>query len=181
MYYIYVLLDPRSHAIRFVGISSDPERRYIEHVNNRDGTNIQKAQWIDVLHSLGLEPHIRLIDECKTRREALDVEYFWIAYFTRRGASLLNLSSVSITKEIHERGLRHLYDPDSWDAPSSIERIALCVAQGRYQDISIKDLARLELMQLYREETRVLLRTLRRDPDDAREELQEIKHRIAVF
>lgn len=88
--YIYALVDPRTDEIRYVGKSSDPHRRFDEHVK-REGYNRHKQNWIRQLERLGLAPELVVLEECNGDWQ--ERERFWIAYGFSEGWPLTNIGS----------------------------------------------------------------------------------------
>lgn len=87
--FIYVLVDPRNDAVRYVGRTIDPKARLAEHVRER-GTNRRKERWIEQLIGEGLTPLLIVVEECAPEvwRER---ERFWELAFRQRGHQLTNL------------------------------------------------------------------------------------------
>jgi len=85
--YIYALIDPRTRQIRYVGQSSDPERRYQQHINAAEDT--PKGVWIQELRAMDQLPDFILIDECEDA-EAFYLENWWILIGKRQGWPLTN-------------------------------------------------------------------------------------------
>lgn len=84
---IYALIDPRTRQIRYVGQSSDPERRYQQHINAAEDT--PKGVWIQELRAMDQLPDFILIDECEDA-EAFYLENWWILIGKRQGWPLTN-------------------------------------------------------------------------------------------
>lgn len=61
---VYCLKDPRDGAIRYVGKTSDYNRRLTQHRANRWDGNLQKHRWIHELRELGLEPDGEIMRVC---------------------------------------------------------------------------------------------------------------------
>ena len=89
-YYVYTLADPRDLIIRYIGISTNPVRRYKQHISEAGSGSIAKESWLQGLTHLQIIPALTLIDETKTEHEARSRETFWIDYYRRKGAQLLN-------------------------------------------------------------------------------------------
>ena len=87
MKYIYALIDPRTRQIRYVGQSSDPERRYQQHINTVE--DAPKGAWIQELRVMDQLPDFILIDECEDT-EAFYLENWWILIGKRQGWPLTN-------------------------------------------------------------------------------------------
>lgn len=93
-WFIYVLRDPRTNDIRYVGRTVDPKRRLYMHIwhsrpSGRKPT--YKSQWIDGLASEGLEPILDVVEQC-SGAESGQSEIAWIANLRAAGARLTNLT-----------------------------------------------------------------------------------------
>jgi hypothetical protein len=85
---IYMLKDPRTNSIRYVGVTVQSLRaRLHDHVSKAmAGENTHKAAWIRILLSHNLKPCIYLIEETPDRLR----ERYWINYFLLQGCDLTN-------------------------------------------------------------------------------------------
>lgn len=83
--YIYVLEDPRSGQVRYVGRTKALRQRYYDHCIS--GSTGVRA-WTEELRAHGLRPSLHVI-EVVERQHLAAREYYWIRFFTRR-AQLLN-------------------------------------------------------------------------------------------
>lgn len=88
-YVIYGLLCPLSGALRYVGITNDVVRRMREHLKNTCGT-LGKKDWLEYLDSLGLTPHIVLLDTASSKAQAEKKERQYIYHFTQHGEPITN-------------------------------------------------------------------------------------------
>jgi hypothetical protein len=86
---IYVLKDPRTGAIRYVGKTNNPARRLRSHICGNPRDNTPKAHWLRELQGCGLEPVMTVVEIATDWHEA---ERRWIREQRASGASLLNLS-----------------------------------------------------------------------------------------
>lgn len=89
--FIYVLRDPRTNQIRYVGKSKSPERRKYDHIYiARTAREINhRTKWIRLLLSHGLTPVLEVVDEV----EEIDWpswEVAYISYFQAEGCRLVN-------------------------------------------------------------------------------------------
>ena len=87
-HYIYVLVDPNTDDIRYVGASKNPNNRISSHLNNSD-PGAKKNFWIDSLKRNNQKPLIRILEKCK-REEAKEREWYWISYFQKMGFDITN-------------------------------------------------------------------------------------------
>lgn len=95
----YFLLDPRTRAVRYVGITTrDPNIRYADHINGAkrnegDRKNPFKVNWIRSLLALGLKPEFikqTIFDEMA---DALRWEIETIARLRSEGCDLTNATN----------------------------------------------------------------------------------------
>ena len=91
-WFIYVLIDPRSQAVRYVGWTINPDLRLRQHIwpTARDRTH--KANWIRQLRAIGLKPIMQVIDSGQGEGWP-DVERRHIAAYRAAGADLTNMTS----------------------------------------------------------------------------------------
>lgn len=59
--FIYILIDPRSNQIRYVGKSNNPRKRLSAHLYDRGRT--YKANWVQLLVKENFKPILEIIDE----------------------------------------------------------------------------------------------------------------------
>lgn len=85
--FIYGLIDPRTHAVRYVGKSANPAMRLKTHLKDKHSTH--KVHWLNELRALGLMPHIVVIEEVPIENWQA-AECFWIAHYKASGANLVN-------------------------------------------------------------------------------------------
>jgi hypothetical protein len=88
--YIYVLKDPRDKRIRYVGKTNNIDRRYEQHLYNRNEGNPHKDRWITNLQAKGLKPLIEIIEECNGE-DWRDREIYWIDKCRCDGEDLINI------------------------------------------------------------------------------------------
>lgn len=90
--YIYVLSDPESGAVRYVGKTDSLRRRYGAHLSAAaKGAQTPSAEWIRDLLSRGLKPKFKVI-ETITVEDWEERETFWIAHFRALGDGLTNVA-----------------------------------------------------------------------------------------
>lgn len=90
MVHVYVLCDPMTDEVRYVGITSRPKMRLWHHVNGRASTRCKR--WIRGLKERGREPKMQVLLSVGSRALAYDVEKLVIAKFKAAGARLTNVS-----------------------------------------------------------------------------------------
>jgi len=89
-WFIYVLRDPRTFDVRYVGFSKDPESRLLSHLaESIQGDRSHKCNWIRSLLRLDLKPVLGIVEsgvglewECRERH--------WIQQFRYLGENLTN-------------------------------------------------------------------------------------------
>lgn len=90
--HIYVLRDPRSNEVRYVGATTNPEHRLFSHIHlarEYEAKQREKGEWIRELLAIGKKPIIETI-EIVERSKAYDAETKWIEHYCER-TSLLNI------------------------------------------------------------------------------------------
>lgn len=88
--YIYVLIDPRDGAFRYVGKANIPERRLRAHINHaRMGNADHKSRWIAAVLRAGLRPLCQTLEECNYSVWK-ERECHWIAKMRADGHDLTN-------------------------------------------------------------------------------------------
>ena len=91
MAFIYRLLDPTDHTIRYVGYTlKPPDQRLVDHRSNAYQRKVRVQQWIADLTTRHLLPLVELVEETNLPRTR---EVFWIAEHKRLGCSLLNMNN----------------------------------------------------------------------------------------
>lgn len=89
---IYVLKDPITNEIRYVGKANNVKNRFYKHIQcSKNDTNLHKKNWINKLRRLGYKPIIEVIDET-TMDAWKDLEKFYIRKYLESGHNLLNFT-----------------------------------------------------------------------------------------
>lgn len=91
MYVVYGIIDPRTDAIFYIGQSSDFVARKAAHV---EGSDQLSGYVIKQMKLNGFVPLFVVLEQRKTKAEALSAEIFWIELMKARGATLLNAQGV---------------------------------------------------------------------------------------
>ena len=86
---IYILQDPISMDVRYVGKSNNPKERLKAHCNSARFKNTHKFNWIKKLRSLGRKPIMTVIDVVPMNDWHF-WEIFWINQFKVWGFRLVN-------------------------------------------------------------------------------------------
>jgi hypothetical protein len=103
---IYVLIDPRDGAVRYVGKTSHPCTRRSDHMSEaRGSTGNHRLHWLRALLALGLEPSLEVIEEVAGNGN--EEERRWIAAYREEGHDLVNATDggegVAMTPEVRAR------------------------------------------------------------------------------
>lgn len=89
-WYIYVLKDPRSGSVRYVGWSYDIKKRMSAHISSCHRLQTHNARWIKQLLAIGQMPMIETVEfGTGDWREA---ERRWIAHYRNSGINLTNMT-----------------------------------------------------------------------------------------
>mgnify|MGYP000997235086 CR=1 FL=1 len=96
--FVYVLIDPQTNCIRYVGVTNDVERRYSQHLSCSNSKNFAKDCWVKSLRLQGLKPTLAIFEECEDEQKALDAEARWIQTGLRLGWPLLNFNKVELAE-----------------------------------------------------------------------------------
>jgi len=88
--YIYILQDPLTEEVRYVGKSNNPKRRYQSHLWDKPKVKYYSYYWIQSLLKKGLKPILTIIDE--TENNWQELEQYWIEQFICWGFRLTNIT-----------------------------------------------------------------------------------------
>ena len=86
---IYILIDPTTNEIKYVGKANNIKERFKNHKNRCRDTNTYKRHWINKLRLKGLYPELEVIDIVPVS-EWHYWEKFWISYYKSIGCKLTN-------------------------------------------------------------------------------------------
>lgn len=94
MYSLYVLKDPDSLIIKYVGYSNNPKRRLWEHIRDaKKGVKTYKSHWIKSLIDNEKIPIMEIIYNCENHNDILSKEIEVIKELKDSGISLTNLTN----------------------------------------------------------------------------------------
>lgn len=96
MYSVYALGDPRTGEVRYVGATSDVNRRYQDHMTKPERSNQMKQLWIDELRMIDQSPVLYVLDENLEKLVALAKEKYWIQMYLESGAHLTNIRDADL-------------------------------------------------------------------------------------
>lgn len=85
---IYGLGEPDTNKIRYIGFSTQPQKRYLKHLSKNKLTT-HKACWVRSLQNKGLKPFMEIIDEA-SELNWKEKEKHYIRLFKSFGAKLVN-------------------------------------------------------------------------------------------
>lgn len=101
---VYALYASDEKVIRYIGITSDPNVRYSQHIHYGD-TEISKDSWISQALARGADIKMIIIDTAVTRLEALEKEKYYIRTCLDKNMELVN--SVHNTNTVSKAGRKH--------------------------------------------------------------------------
>lgn len=87
--FIYALIDPETHEVRYVGKSDNPYKRFLNHL--LDKMELHKVRWIQLLLGKGLKPEWTVLEQCD-KSIWQERERDWISFGKRIGWPLTNLT-----------------------------------------------------------------------------------------
>src|SRR5260370_28507576 len=89
---VYVLLDPRDNAIKYVGIAANTHLRFKQHAYWEHSPNTPRGQWLEELRHQGIEPVMRVLESNLSPAKAYEREQYWIKEYLNIGTHLKNVS-----------------------------------------------------------------------------------------
>ena len=95
--YIYLLADPRTKFVRYVGQTTSPSRRYAEHL--ADEADTPKTRW---LREMQMPPQMIVVERSSVEW-AQEREQFWIDLGRRLGWQLTNAIDARATVRVRRR------------------------------------------------------------------------------
>lgn len=95
--YVYVLRDPRTKKVHYVGTTVNPQSRLWQHMSMQYPGNVAKNAWIRDLIDHGLKPELLVVEECQ-HIEAFAAEKRWIEDLIQLGHPLVNLNNIPVDK-----------------------------------------------------------------------------------
>jgi group I intron endonuclease len=87
-YSIYVLKDPITFEIRYVGLSYNVNKRYQEHIT--DKIISYKQRWINTLIKNNKKPLLEIIEKDLSLSKAFELEIYYIKEYKNKGFRLTN-------------------------------------------------------------------------------------------
>lgn len=89
---IYVLIDPTTNEIKYVGKTINEKERYKNHLNPKHNEKTHKRNWINKLRNNNLKPIFKVIEEVLITDDWRDREKYWISHYRLLGFNLVNHS-----------------------------------------------------------------------------------------
>lgn len=143
--HIYMLVDPETDEIRYVGKSIRPAQRLLNHMNERSNTH--RSHWLQTLRQKGLRPRMVILETIEGRWPWQDAERFWIAHLRSLGARLVNGTSggdgvPNLSPDARERirsawvGRRH--------KPETIEKLRPISSTRRHSEATRRKMSRAQ-------------------------------------
>ena len=100
LHFVYGLTDPRLSgdlAVRYVGVTTNPNLRYQAHLACSPHDPVSKNAWVQDVRGAGLEPGIVIFETFLARKDDKTLvkqrEVYWINHYSRLGADLLNVQN----------------------------------------------------------------------------------------
>ena len=154
LHFVYGLTDPRlrgDEAVRYVGVTLNPNARFQQHLSCTPNGPTQKNVWIQDLQKEGLEPGMEIFDTFKAvkddRKLVLEHETHWIQHYLHLGAKLLNIQknasgTKSMTIELPlqssvESPSSHHEEPDFFSLAQTFDDQAL---QQKLKELEVKEI-----------------------------------------
>lgn len=113
---IYALIDPRYATVRYVGLSNDGDKRFLQHLSLRE-KNVAKKTWMKDVKASHNMVIMEVLDKAISKAEAKIKEAYWIAFYRSRfGANLTNIlypKSVIAPLSAHNHGFVEFDVPTS--------------------------------------------------------------------
>lgn len=100
MYFVYALVDPRTDAVGYVGITNNAYERFKEHINRR-GDNGKKDIWIQQFKDEKVMPAMKILEVVDSQDLALEREEYWIHHYKEQGATLVNIQLLRRREKIN--------------------------------------------------------------------------------
>ncbi len=97
MYSVYALIDPRDQAIRYIGMSNNVQRRFLQHIRGytSNAANRSRDQWLASLKQDNTEPLVRVLETTDDFAQARLREKYWTEQYIH--LSLTNAHILSDT------------------------------------------------------------------------------------
>jgi predicted GIY-YIG superfamily endonuclease len=104
MRYIYLLKDPRTNEVVYVGETANIKERYDKHRWGVKADSDEKREWASSLKENGLVPIMEIIATAENKHEALIEESKQIIKFLKNGVKLFNIKNTKTIKQFDGEG-----------------------------------------------------------------------------
>jgi predicted GIY-YIG superfamily endonuclease len=102
--YIYILKDPTTKEVVYVGETSQLSVRYKSHKWGVQGDSDEKKAWVKRLKKEGLQPIVEILDTAKDKRDAMVKENALIVKYIIAGCKLFNIRGAKRLKQYDSEG-----------------------------------------------------------------------------
>jgi len=89
--YIYILIDPETNQVRYIGKTKSLKRRYNQHISECSKLKSHKNNWLLLLKNKNLRPEMVVIDETD-KDDWVFLEQWYIELYKSWGYKLTNLT-----------------------------------------------------------------------------------------
>lgn len=89
--YIYILIDPETNQVRYIGKTKSLKRRYNQHISECSKLKSHKNNWLLSLKNKNLRPEMVVIDETD-KNDWIFLEQWYIQLYRSWGYRLTNLT-----------------------------------------------------------------------------------------
>lgn len=122
---IYVLLDPRTDKVRYVGRAINPAMRLSSHLSfpKWDDT-MPKQKWLRELVILGLRPRM-FVFETVAERQSINRERHWILFYRAKGEADCNCHATASEEKYQKSKKNNLAAKRKWEEAISQQQDAL--------------------------------------------------------
>jgi group I intron endonuclease len=90
--YIYILIDPETNQVRYIGKTKSLKRRYNQHISECSKLKSHKNNWLLSLKNKNLKPEMVVIDETD-KDDWISLEQWYIQLYRSWGYKLTNLTA----------------------------------------------------------------------------------------
>lgn len=129
--FIYLLKDPKSSLVVYVGETSNLSQRFLQHLYGIDTDSKEKKDWINGLKNENLLPIMEVVFYTDSKRKAIIKESEIIDSFLNQGVKLFNKRKLL---NIYQYSLDGQLVNTFLDARDIRERLGICVHVGRGTD-----------------------------------------------
>jgi len=99
VYFVYVLIDPRTDEVAYIGITDDVHGRLLDHLRSSNDSSV-KDKWVHRLRNMNLTPIMKVVEVVNARKAAEEREKYWIHYYLSQGVPLTNVRLPTETPDV---------------------------------------------------------------------------------